>query len=209
MTTIEIRNGFPDQARSDVAALYWAAFRDKLGRVMGPNRRALDYLADVMDPTHCLTAWIDGDLVGIAGFKSQIGALAEGDTKDFTRHYGQISGRLRIAALQLLTRDVENQRFLLDGLCVALPHRGKGVGTALLAAIDAEAARRGYGEIRLDVIDRNLRARALYERQGFAPLKTEDIGLLSKLFGFRRVTAMTRSVGSTAIQTSPSPGPKA
>ena len=45
--------------------------------------------------------------------------------------------------------------------------RGQGVGTALLKAIIAEGRRRGYAEVRLDVIDTNPRATALYERIGF------------------------------------------
>jgi len=43
-----------------------------------------------------------------------------------------------------------------------------GVGSALLDAVAREAQARGLKEVRLDVIDSNPRAKALYTRKGFA-----------------------------------------
>jgi ribosomal protein S18 acetylase RimI-like enzyme len=80
----------------------------------------------------------------------------------------------------------------MDGLCVDTAARGQGVGRALLAAIAAEAARRGYAEVRLDVIDSNLRARALYEREGFVAVGGQRIGLLRHVFGFAEAITMVR-----------------
>lgn len=45
--------------------------------------------------------------------------------------------------------------------------RGKGVGAALLRAVERTAAERGCAKVTLEVGDRNDRARALYEREGF------------------------------------------
>jgi len=42
-----------------------------------------------------------------------------------------------------------------------------GIGHRLLAAAEAEAARRGSRELRLEVREDNRRARALYERSGY------------------------------------------
>jgi ribosomal protein S18 acetylase RimI-like enzyme len=66
------------------------------------------------------------------------------------------------------------------------------VGSLLLAGIYDEAARRGYRSIRLDVIDANWRARALYEREGFVATGTENLGPLRHLFGFAQSTTMVR-----------------
>ena len=68
--------------------------------------------------------------------------------------------------------------------------RGQGVGSALLKAIIAEARRRGYHHVRLDVIDTNSRARALYERIGFVASDTHQLGPLRHVFGFRATTTM-------------------
>jgi ribosomal protein S18 acetylase RimI-like enzyme len=68
------------------------------------------------------------------------------------------------------------------------------VGTRLLEAIAAEAAARGYREVRLDVIEGNDRARALYERAGYRAIGTQSTGLLRFVFGFRSATTMVLSV---------------
>ena len=62
----------------------------------------------------------------------------------------------------------------------------------LLAALYQEAVERGYRSIRLDVIQDNWRARALYERQGFRPVRTQKLGALRFLFGFAASTTMVR-----------------
>ena len=106
--------------------------------------------------------------------------------------FGRWGGRWRGGVLWTLGREVDNDRFLIDGICVAKAHRGKGVGSMLLAALYQEAAERGYRAVRLDVVQENFRARALYERQGFQAVRTEDLGLLRFLFGFASSTVMVR-----------------
>jgi ribosomal protein S18 acetylase RimI-like enzyme len=137
---------------------------------------------------------LDGDrLVGLVGFKTPQGAFAGGRFGDIWAVYGP--GALwRAGALWLLSREVDNQRFLMDGLCVDPAVRGQGVGTALLHAISTEARARGYRGVRLDVVDTNPRARALYEREGFVEVRTAEMGLLRHVFGFARSTTMIRAV---------------
>ena len=48
--------------------------------------------------------------------------------------------------------------------------RGRGVGAALLEEAVAESARRGAARMFLEVAEGNAAARALYDRQGFAPV---------------------------------------
>jgi GNAT superfamily N-acetyltransferase len=52
-------------------------------------------------------------------------------------------------------------------LAVAENAEGRGVGSALLAAAEGWARRRGSRTLTLNVFERNRRARALYERRGF------------------------------------------
>lgn len=188
-----ITAGFNDSERPMIAQMYWTAFGQKLGRVMGPAPRALAFIEDILDPTHAICARSDdGTLLGVAGFKTQRSALAGGDWSDLSRHYGLFGSGWRMALLGLLERDTENDRFLMDGIFVADAAQGKGVGTALLDAICDEARTRGYAEVRLDVIDTNPRARALYERRGFVAGETHGLGPLRYIFGFRSATVMVR-----------------
>ena len=190
---MKISTGFEDHERAQVAAMYWAAFGQKLGRVMGPDARAIAFITDVLDPTHALCARDhDGTLLGVVGFKTYKSALVGGTWRDLARHYGWIGSAWRIGFLALLERDTENDRFLMDGIFVADGAQGQGVGTVLLDAISDEAAQRGYSEVRLDVIDRNPRARALYERQGFVAQDTTRLGPLKHIFGFSSATTMVR-----------------
>ncbi len=193
--TVAVHLGLPDRLRDDAARLYWQAFGGKLGRVLGPERLALALLGRVMRSDHVIVALnADGALLGLVGFKSPNGAFAGGDLADLRQIYGTFGAMWRAGLLWLLERDVDNERFLMDGICVANAARGQGVGTALLTAICAEGQARGYRAVRLDVIDRNLRARALYERQGFAAVKTSKMGILRWVFGFSATTTMVRTL---------------
>lgn len=192
---IRIEQGLPDALRAEAAVLYWQAFGGKLGRVLGPEDLALRFLTRVMRADHCLTAIdAEGHLVGLAGFKTRHGSFAGGSEADLRAIYGQIGGRWRALLLRLLGNEVDNRRFLLDGLCVTRGARGQGVGTALLEAIVAEARARGYPAVRLDVVDTNWRAKALYERRGFVVARTAEIGPLRLIFGFNAAHTMVRTV---------------
>jgi ribosomal protein S18 acetylase RimI-like enzyme len=195
LVSISVRLGLPDCLREDAARLYWQAFGGKLGRVLGPERLALALLGRVMRADHVIVA-LDADdkLLGLVGFKSPDGAFAGGDLADLRHVYGSFGALWRAGLLWLLERDVDNERFLMDGICVADTARGQGVGTALLEAICAEGFARGYRAVRLDVIDRNMRARALYERQGFEPTRTSRLGALRWVFGFSAATTMVRTL---------------
>jgi GNAT superfamily N-acetyltransferase len=59
----------------------------------------------------------------------------------------------------------------LSIIAVSEAGEGRGVGRALLAAVDAWATGRGYRFVTLNVFTGNQRARAVYERAGY----TEDV----------------------------------
>lgn len=190
---MRIVRGLPPGLVADAAGLYWDAFGAKLGAVLGPKRRALAFLQDSIRPDHAICALSDdGRLIGIVGFKTPEGALVDADLSRLQAGYGRFGGLWRGLLLGLLERDIENERFLLDGICVSPEARGSGAGTALLQAVADEARARGFRELRLDVIDTNPRARALYERNGFVPLRTERLGPLRMVFGFAASTAMVK-----------------
>lgn len=185
--------GLPDGLRPAAARLYWQAFGPKLGRVLGPEPRALALLHRTMRADHCIAALSPaGDLLGVAGFKTAQGTFAGGGLRDLMAVYGIPGGLWRAALLYALSREIDNDRFLMDGLCVAPAARGTGVGTALIEALCAEARARHYPAVRLDVIDTNLRARALYERLGFTAVRTVPMGPLGLVFGFQAATTMVR-----------------
>ena len=192
---VTIYNGLHAHLRPAAARLYWQAFGGKLGRVLGPDARALRLFEKVIRGDHCLAA-LDGSgaLVGIAGFKTATGSFAGAGPADLVAGYGRLGGRWRGALLRALSSDIDNDNFLIDGICVAPDRRGQGIGRRLLDALCHEAAQRGYRSVRLDVVQENHRARALYDRLGFVPLRSERLGVLRLVYGFSGSTTMIRAL---------------
>lgn len=191
MTDFRITPGFSNAERTLAAELYWEAFGNKLALGLGPESKAKAFLARVANPDFALCARDDnGTLLGIAGFKTSEGALIGGDFADLRAIYGTFGAAWRGLLLSLLERDLQGGSLLMDGIFTAQTARGKGVGTALLRAIKQDAIARGCSEVRLDVIDTNPRARALYEREGFVAGKVQRLGPLKYLFGFSSATEM-------------------
>lgn len=187
----EISHGFSADERSTVAALYWEAFAAKLGRVMGPEPKALQFLEAQLDPDFALVARNDaGTVIGVAGFKTSQGALIGGELSDLARTYGWLSTLWRAPILALVERDLADDILLMDGICVSSDARGLGLGTGLLRGIIEQARALNLGAVRLDVIDTNPRAKALYLRFGFKPVGEEHLGPLKWVFGFSSATKM-------------------
>jgi len=185
----------PADCRAAAAGLFWQAFAAKLTRVMGPEQRALRFIASVLDPGHGIAA-LDRNarLIGLAGYKTDTGGLVGGQYRDLRRVYGLFGALWRGLLLSQLERPLAPDTLLMDGIAVVPDARGTGVGTALLAAIKDRARTLGKSYVRLDVIDSNPRARALYEREGFVAGPTSDLGPLAPIFGFKRSTTMTFAV---------------
>ncbi len=187
----QIAIGFAPEERETAARLFWSAFRGKLWRLLAPEARAIAFIADVLCPDFAISARApDGTLLGLAGFKTDRGGLVGGGLRDLARVYGWPGALWRGPLLALLERRVEPGILLMDGIFVAQGARGLGVGTALLSAVKSHAVATGADAVRLDVIDTNPRARALYLREGFEPAGNESLGILRHVFGFRSSTRM-------------------
>lgn len=193
---VSIRRGFLEDQRDDTALLFWEAFSGKLGKILMPEVRALRLIRRILDPEFAFSAVShDGKLLGLAGFKTSEGGFSGGDLSDLVSVYGLFGGLWRGILLELLERPLKRDVLLMDGIFVHADARGKGVGTMLLDAIVDEARCRNLSSVRLDVIDTNPRARALYERAGFVAGATEEVGFLSDILGFRSTTTMIRRLG--------------
>lgn len=189
MTRIEA--GFTDADRATIAALYWEAFGPKLGRALGSRAGAEDYVSKCLMPEHAICARnADGKVIGVIGFKTMKGGLVEGGFAPLRAHFGLVGASWRYALLSALPQDVDNTRFLIDGLFVAEEARGSGLGTRLVWALAEEARARGYRQMRLEVVDTNLRAKALYHRLGFVAAGRIDMGLRALIFGYDSATTM-------------------
>lgn len=62
----------------------------------------------------------------------------------------------------------------IEALAVAVPHRGRGIGSYLLADAEAWARDRGRSRLALHVLASNTGARRLYDRTGFHPWHDQE-----------------------------------
>ncbi|MFG2901770.1 GNAT family N-acetyltransferase [Streptomyces zaomyceticus] len=189
-----ISRGVPQGSEARVAALYWEAFGRKLGAALNPPDKARAFLAAHLHHDRGVTALVDGEVAGVAGYRLGGRGLTGGGASDVLAAYGALRGLHRLALLTLLERRPAARELVMDGIAVAPEHRGTGIGGRLLREIAAVAAEARCRRVRLDVIDVNPRARALYERHGFVAVRTENTPYLRGLMGFGAVTTMHRPV---------------
>jgi ribosomal protein S18 acetylase RimI-like enzyme len=93
------------------------------------------------------------------------GALVAYHGRDAGRLEAPLGARLR----HPLPTEARADEFYLDSLAVAPGARGRGFGRALLAAFEAEAARRGHRVLSMLAEPENAVAYGLYRRRGFEP----------------------------------------
>ncbi|OLS50730.1 GNAT family N-acetyltransferase [Rhodovulum sulfidophilum] len=195
-SSFRIEPGLRPEHRERAAQGYWRAFSRKLRYPLGPETKAVVFIERVLDPTHAISAVSeDGAFLGVAGYKSPDGAFIGGGFKDLAAVYGRTSAAIRGLLIGLLERNCADDTLLMDGIFVEPQARGRGVGKALLNAMEELAVRSALGRVRLDMIDTTPRARALYEREGFTEASTMSLGPLSVILGFSHATEMTKSVG--------------
>ncbi|MCH8499506.1 MAG: GNAT family N-acetyltransferase [Marinobacter sp.] len=196
---ITIQQGFPDALRSSAAELYDAAFGAKLAIAIPDPASRMAVLKVGFNPAFSFVAIRDGEMVGIAGFKTSRGALTSGISFRVLKGELGFWGAIRaVLVLALFERDHVAGQLLMDGIGVSPTMRGSGIGTKLLHSLIAYSKTEGYRSIRLDVIDTNPAARRLYERVGFVPVKTEQFAYLRWLLGFGAATEMQYSLNTQA-----------
>ena len=191
----EILQGTPERFRDEAALLYDAAFGAKFAVAIPSRERRLRLVAETFQLEHSIAAVCDDRLVGIAGYSGSDGSLTGGIEYDvLLKQLGFFGGHRATLIFALYERKSRSGELLMDGISVHPDARGQGVGSRLLEAVAEHAAENGFDRIRLDVIDTNPRARQLYERRGFAAIRTEHFGYLRWLLGFGASTTMERRV---------------
>lgn len=187
--TLDIGFGFRDDQRLRVAQILYEAFEGKYAPIFGSDR-SVPMIARHLRGDRTVVATIDGTVVGVGGL------YFEGkDFIDLT--YWQMLQELKWEIFRVLFSDwifhvrVDEKQLLVDDFAVAEDMRGRGIGTGMLGFIIEFARSKGYEEIKLLVIDKNQRARKLYERMGFREERIRKIPYpWTRLFDFRQLSEM-------------------
>ena len=188
---LTISQGFEAHEREQVAEIYDIAFGSKFGLAIPDETKRRRVFAESFMPEFGLVARLGGELVGVAGVHTTRGSLTGGGTlSGLTEQLGWIGTARAAAVLAMYERAPIPGQLVMDGISVSPTARGRGVGSALLAAVLDYAREHDYESVRLDVIDTNPRARALYERVGFVEGATEEFEFLRGVLGFGATTTM-------------------
>ncbi|MEM1233919.1 MAG: N-acetyltransferase [Pseudomonadota bacterium] len=188
---ISITPGFREDHRDAVAALFWAAFQDKLRPSLGEGEKARAFIAQGLRRDFAFSAVAeDGSLLGAAGIKTEKGGFLSAGYSEIAAIYGPLSAIWRAAVLDRFERKLVPGILQMDGIFVAEEARGLGVGTKLLDAVVWTARMNRCAQVRLDVVAGNTRARSLYQRYGFREVGVLKAGLMSPLLGFQEAVTM-------------------
>lgn len=185
-----VRGVEPSQA-TRVAELFYASFGEKLSGLILPRDR--EAAVALLAATFCLDnvyAALDssGRVLGVAFVTGRAPVLCP-QRGPLAAAYGLLGGSLIFAAHRIMARlrPVRSKSvwglegFSVDPLC-----RGRGIGSAMIECIAADARLEGARAIELNVGDTNP-ARRLYERSGFVQTRTGGVGPFAGRLGFKRL----------------------
>jgi ribosomal protein S18 acetylase RimI-like enzyme len=193
--SVHLQFGLQDAHREQAAALCYAAFRRKLSPLLAPERQAIPALADSLEPSRTIVALEGERLVGVLGFQRDQRRFINPAFHAFFKQFGVIGGSLRALALGLFGGNAwQPGSFLVDAVAIHHQVRGQGLGTRLLKAAFETARAYRLDIVRLEVVDTNPKARALYERLGFREEGTERYLFLRRVAGFSNVSLMRKEV---------------
>ena len=195
--------GLPEKFRDTASFLYDKAFGEKLSVAISSQNIRREILENSFNSACAITAIYENKLVGIAGFKTSSFSLTGGIKYNvLLKRLGYIKGNWASLVLSLYDKRVKESEIVMDGIAVLAGYRGIGIGTGLLMKLRSYALEHGYKSIGLSVIDRNHKARKLYERIGFKKVNTIHLSFLSWLFGFKSYTIMKLDIGAKPFSTS-------
>jgi ribosomal protein S18 acetylase RimI-like enzyme len=69
----------------------------------------------------------------------------------------------------------EDNSYYICGMAMFPEHRGRGIGTRLLALAEEHAREKGFGKTSLIVFEQNAGAKRLYDRAGYVEVSREAV----------------------------------
>uniref|UniRef100_UPI001BB09C86 GNAT family N-acetyltransferase n=2 Tax=Zooshikella ganghwensis TaxID=202772 RepID=UPI001BB09C86 len=153
MTDIVIKRGWDIGQSTRIATLYDEAFGFKFSGAIANKEVRVRILSKSFIPDFSYVAFVDHEIVGLAGFQAHYGSFTGGMSLSvLIDELGVASGIWAATVLSLFERKPKAQELIMDGIVVDSKFRGKGIGSMLLDSIVSHAGKNGYDSVRLDVI---------------------------------------------------------
>ncbi|MFF5995738.1 GNAT family N-acetyltransferase [Lysinibacillus sp. KU-BSD001] len=173
---LNIRQATPQDA-PHIAPLIYDAIGDIAGRLTGEHHlqnimTELEELVRADDNRHTyrntFVACANEQILGII-------VLYDGQTgKELDALLMEKLQQKHASSLQI-DLEAHDDEYYIDTICVASHVRGLGIGTKLLHFAEEQAVRCGYKKVSLNVDEAKIKARQLYEQQGFAVTEPWEI----------------------------------
>ncbi len=202
-TGIVIEHGLPDGLREQGVALFEEAFGENMRMAVRDRAKRMAFMGRVYAAPNVIIARREGELMGMVGLSSK-GAPYDGGLMDIgwdPRPYSDLLGWLGAAwavwGLRPGGPRPRSDEIYVDGIAVAPALRGNGIGTRLLDEVVAAARVHDKRFVRLEVVDTNPRARALYERYGFKVTGTQSFRYQQRWTGFGAMISMELPVDAS------------
>ena len=197
--TIEL--GLPHELRDQAVAIYEEAFGEKMRMAVRDQQKRMAFVERALVLDNILVARRGDELLGAAGLSSRGAPFAGGtlgsswDPRPYRDLLGWTGALWAVWGSRMADPEPKADEVYVDGIAVASQARGLGIGTRLLAEIRQTARSHGKRYVRLDVIDSNPRAKALYERVGYRVTKVESFRWKQRWVGFGAMISMEQPVG--------------
>ena len=201
---VHIEHGLPDDLRDQAVDIFEDAFGEKMRATVRDTDKRKAFMHRAYVARNCLIARRGGELLGMAGLSSKDALYAGGlmgaswDFRPYRDLLGVAGAAWAVWGTRLAAHRPKADELYVDGIAVSSAARGLGIGTRLLNETTAVARVNGKRFVRLDVIDRNPRAQALYERLGYKVTKVQSFRYKERWVGFGALISMEQLVPPVA-----------
>jgi ribosomal protein S18 acetylase RimI-like enzyme len=201
---IQIQIGLTSDQLPEAVVLFDIAFQSKMKIAIPDPAIRKQLFEGIFNPNSCVSAVMDGKVVGFLGFQTATQAFTGGITgtgvpwQKLWKHLGLLTAIRAALVFAMFRRMPEPGTLLLDGVTVDTTLRGRGIGKLLMDGVIEYAEARSFDQIKLGVLDTNTSAIALYKKAGFVAIGKKNLGWLRHLVGASGYDIMTRPVGRRA-----------
>ena len=193
---IAVEHGLPDEMRDQAVDIFEDAFGSKMRMAVRDRDKRLEFMRRTYVAEHAIIARRGDQLLGLAGLSTRDAPYSGGlmgsswDPRPYRDLLGWAGASWAVWGLRLADHRPKADEIYVDGIAVAPEARGLGIGTRLLDETKEIAREQGKRYVRLDVIDTNPRAQALYARQGYRVTKVQSFRHKERWVGFGGMISM-------------------
>ncbi|NBU23026.1 MAG: GNAT family N-acetyltransferase [Actinobacteria bacterium] len=191
---VVIVDGLQESYLPAIAVLYDEAFSAKFSWAISSKERRIQLWSELIRAEQVIGAVSDSELLGVLLYSlpSSSGWRREGAIRSIFKSLLLSEALRTLLVFALFEKASPKSHLYVEAISVSSKARGLGVGSMLLDAASKRSRLTKLQGLQLRVILENPRAKALYERAGFATIKTELAGPFGKLIGLSGADLMQR-----------------